>query len=97
MFGTNERNSYEFLLVTSEREKDMGKILRILLIIVILPFEILSAVLKAINSAVRMMVSIWDGDNYFDAVLKEMNRRIDLLKAELERTKDLATKLRGDK
>jgi len=75
----------------------MGKFFRIVGIIVVLPFEILFAVLREIASAVRMMVSILDGESYFDAVLKEMDRRIEAIKSEKEKAGELAAKLRGRK
>ena len=75
----------------------MGKFFRMLLIVIILPLEMISAMLREIGSAVRMMVSVWEGDNFFDATFKEMNRRIEHIKSELEKAKDLAARLRGGK
>lgn len=75
----------------------MGKFFRIIGIILVLPFEILSAILKEIASAARMIMSILDGESYFDAVLKEMDRRVEAIRSEKERAQELAERLRGKK
>lgn len=75
----------------------MRKMWRILLAIASLPLDVICAVFITIGSSIGIMVSVCNGMGYCDAVVKELNKRIEMLKLELEQVEELAGMLKVKK
>ena len=72
----------------------MGKILRTLIIIVMLPAELIGAVLREVASSIRMVGWVWQGDTFVEAILRELTYRGGEIENKKDQARDLAEKFR---
>lgn len=72
----------------------MGKLLRTLLIVIVLPFEMIGAAIREIISSCSMIVNVWKGDTFVEAVLKELTYRGGMIEDKKDQARDLAGRFR---
>ena len=72
----------------------MGKLLKTVLVIVMLPVEMVCAMVREIVSAVSMVINVWKGDTFVETVLKDLTYRGEQIEEKKDQARDLAKRLR---
>ena len=72
----------------------MGKLLKTVLVIVMLPVEMVCAMVREIVSAVSMVINVWKGDTFVESVLKDLTYRGEQIEEKKDQARDLAKRFR---